>query len=44
MDENIRMGLKPRQNLHFTNPFTEVNGNICLVGFLLPSALADRFK
>lgn len=48
MVESIRMGLKPLQILHFTIPFTKVNGNSCInfniVEFLLPSALADRFN
>jgi hypothetical protein len=39
------MGLKPLNYLYFTNPFTEVNGNIHIrlnfVELLLPSALAD---
>ena len=43
----LKMGLKPLIHLFFTNPFTEVNGNLKinshLVGYLLPSALADGF-
>jgi hypothetical protein len=39
------MGLKPLMHLHSTNPFTEVNGNLCInynsLGLRLPSALAD---
>ncbi len=38
------MGLKPLVHPHFTNPFTEVNGNrINSSAVLLPSALADGF-
>ena len=39
------MGLKPITYLHFTNPFTEVNGNNSYsILNLLPSALADGFR
>jgi hypothetical protein len=47
MIDYLRMGLKPLDYFYFTNPFTEVNGNIYnttnSVGYLLPSALADGF-
>jgi hypothetical protein len=37
------MWLKPLIYLHFTNPFTKVNGNYSSIGIsLLPSALADE--
>jgi len=47
MIDILRMGLKPRNHMYFTNPFTKVNGNLNMELFhnryLLPSALADGF-
>jgi hypothetical protein len=54
MIDILRMGLKPRIYLYFTNPFTKVNSLPRLIGgnlnidsqyieYLLPSALADGF-
>ena len=41
------MGLKPLNHLQLANPFTEVNGNLCInfnfVNDLFPSAQADGF-
>ena len=45
MINNVGMGLKPLEYLYYINPFTKVNGNLCIysnfIDCLLPSALAD---